>query len=326
MKLLFPLLTIRMNRLKHKVIKIPNKNGECMYGILSLPANGLKSNILIIFCQAGLALKSGVGNQFKLMCDELAKKYVVLRFDQSGTGDSEGFVASNIPMNDFFLMVMKGRFVEDTLQVLDWTRSNFPDFKIILMGQCGGCLSAAYSGAERLQDVYGYVLLAPPVLYLPEQQKEEDAIRTFDAQQTLRGYMRKVCLFRSYINLVKGKSDLMLFFRSLESVVASKIRKIFLKQKKLTTHERFNWDFFNAFEKIVEAKRPILFIFPELDNETFDFDAEFKPFIAKHLSLGLIEIEYIPQCEHSLMFKEPRIYLDTLLDKWIRNLSIDYQA
>ncbi len=312
-----------MNYPKHKVIKVKNRKKEILYGILSSPTKEPKDKLVIIFCQAGLALKSGVGNQFKLMCENLAQRYHVLRFDQSGTGDSQGFVASNIPMDEFFLMVMRGCFVDDTLEVIRWTHTRFPGFNIILMGQCGGCLTAAYAGAKEIVDIRAFILLAPPVLYLPETKNKKTTVRSFDAQRTLSMYFEKIFSLKSYINLLKGQSDMALFYNSLAGVIKNKFKKILLSRKRnssLQPHERFNWMFWEAFLDIIKRKKPVFFIFPELDNETYDFNMEFRPRIKKYLSSGLIKIEYIPECEHSLMFKRERIYLDDMLSKWLERL------
>ncbi len=305
-----------MKKSKNEVVTILNQKGEVLYGILTSPAKEVRSGVIIIFCQAGLAIKSGVGNQFRLMCDNMASRCHVLRFDQSGTGDSQGSVAADILMNDFFLMVMRGCFVDDTVSVIEWVRENFSEFKIILMGQCGGCLTAAYAGSRYIDDIHAYIMLAPPVLYLPETNQKKSSVRSFDANIILRMYFKKLFSLKSYMNFFRGKSDLYLLYNSFLSVVKNRLSCRVLK-KSVCTHERFNQMFWDAFQIIVKKERKILFIFPEMDNETYDFNTEFKPLITQYISSGLVSLEYVPESEHSLMFKKHRLYVDDVLDRWL---------
>lgn len=300
--------------MENKVVRIVNKKDELLYGILSFTDQSVKNNIVIIFCQAGLSLKSGVGNQFKLMCDRLASFAYVLRFDQSGTGDSQGFVANNVPMHDFFRKVMQGCFVDDTRSVIEWVRKNIAEARIILMGQCGGCLTAAYAGSQFLDDISALVMLSPPFLLLPEKEKKE--IRGYDANIMLRMYLRKIFTVKSYLRLFSGKSDLKLFYSTVKTLIRMKRFNI-QAGKNVPIHHRLNREFWNSLQLFIIKRKRILLLYPEYDKETYDFERYIKPYLSKAFSSKSIDLLYIPDSEHSLMFKKSRRYVDNLLGQWL---------
>ncbi len=313
-----------MKAFEHQAIKIANRKGECLSGILSFPLEKRASNIIIVFCQAGLATKSGVGDQFKLMCDNLASRYHVLRFDQSGTGESEGFVASEIPMNNFFLKVMRGCFVDDTLDVIRWVRDRFTDFKIVLMGQCGGCLTAAYASETEIASIHSLVLIAPPVLYLEDAPQKRPDVRKFEAKQAISLYFEKLFSLKSYHRLLKGQTDIAFFYKCFMAEIHDQFRKFrFFTAKKTNcqAHEKFNWEFFNSIRKLISTGKKILIILPELDNETHDFDCEFIPILGSFGIEKKLEVEHIPECEHSIMFSQNRKQLDKMILGWLDRLT-----
>lgn len=312
---------------RHDVIKVRNRNREILYGIMTAPIyKDTNKKSIIIFCQAGLVTKTGVGNHFKIMSDYLAENgYHVLCFDQSGTGDSQGFLSNDIPINHFFSLVIDGAYKNDTLDLIKWVSVTYPDFKLFLMGQCGGCLSMFYAGSEKISHISGFIALTVPVLLLRKDDDKNLSVREFDARVALYLYLKKLISIKSIINFIKGKSDIELIKGSFITYVRSLKRRlsayVLNQANMMPDHSRFNWRFWDAFQIIIKNRKPILFVMASLDNETFEFDTEFK---AKVLDTEpsyseLVTLRYIPNSDHSIMFKEARGLLNEQVQHWLDN-------
>jgi alpha/beta superfamily hydrolase len=110
--------------------------------------------LLLIFCHGFTGDKIG-GNQFLLyLANELQKQnFAVLRFDFSGSGESEGDFAQ-----DTTVSVWKN----DLIDVVKWVKNNpdFIDVPIILLGHSfGGTIALLY----EKEKIDGVIALAPVV-------------------------------------------------------------------------------------------------------------------------------------------------------------------
>lgn len=308
------------------MVSIRSRNGEVLYGILASPVSE-KSNKknLIIFSQVGVVAKTGMGDHLRILADNLASEgFTTLRFDQSGTGDSFGEITSGISIPQFFRQVQGGLFKNDTLDVIDWTLNEFSDYRIFLFGECGGCISSVMACAERTYRVAGLALLAMPVLLYPLGNDDHKEIRGFDAQIISRLYLRKVFNPKAYVRVLFGRSDLKLirlislsFFKRYYNKALTYVR--LRKAESTPDHKRFNWRFWEAFEKVIKTKIPIIFLMPELDNETFEFNSEFKEKVLDREDRGsnCWSITYLSKTDHSIMFQKSRDYLFQQLVNWL---------
>lgn len=302
-----------------RIVCIKNRKEEKMYGILSSSVSNSSFKELILFCQAGVINKSGLGDYSKLLADELAAAgYYVLRFDQSGTGDSDGEIIRNVTMDKFFREIQAGSSVNDTLDVLEWVRRELSPDRIFLWGQCGGCVTAVMACAIIPEYIDGLMLLTMPVLYSSEE--ESQGIREFDAQLAGQAYLRKLLNVKSYLNFFTGNSDFRLLWLSLGSLVRKYMQGIAIDRKRGTPdHKMFNWHFWEAFKKVMIFKRKIIFLMAELDNETPDFDYEFKKKVLDRNReySRFCEVVCLPKTDHSFLFVESRHYLQKLLLSWL---------
>jgi exosortase A-associated hydrolase 1 len=143
--------------------------GECLYGVLSLPAPGVAPaarGVLIVV--GGPQVRTGSHRQFTLLARSLARAGIpAMRFDYRGMGDSEGAA------RDF-------EQVQDDLRAaLDCFLAQAPGMQeVVLWGLCDGATAAAMYAPGDAR-VAGLALLNPWV------RTEEGA-----AKATLKHYYR----------------------------------------------------------------------------------------------------------------------------------------
>ena len=100
---------------RRRAVRIPNPDGAAMYGVLTGPEDGAGNGNAIILCHAGVTSKAGTGEYLRLLADDLAARgYTVLRFDQTGVGDSQGDLPDGVPIDAYYRKVQGGLAVADT--------------------------------------------------------------------------------------------------------------------------------------------------------------------------------------------------------------------
>ena len=321
-----------MLKINKQIVKILNRRGETLYCILTSPAPGTSAKKdVIVFSQVGVVTKTGMGDHLRILSDNLAGEgYTTLRFDQSGTGDSAGEISSGISIPQFFRHVQKSFFKNDTLAIIDWILNNFSDYRLFLFGECGGCLSSILACAERSNRIAGLALLAMPVLLYPLGSDNHKEIRDFDAQIIFKSYLEKIFNPRAWGRFLSGRSDIKFIKHFLQSVFKRYCHKILnrvrmRKAEYLPDHERFNWKFWEAFQTVVKAGITTIFLMPELDNETFEFNAEFKEKVIDKVAAysNCCSIAYLPVTDHSIMFQESRKHLLQQILNWMNRVTGD---
>ena len=121
-------------KIRRQVVAIPSgrDGGDTpMYCVISSPESAPPRPSVLIFSQAGLQNKGGVGDYFRWLADELAAHgHHVLRFDQPGTGDSPGELLQDEPLETYFVEVQKGISTADTEAALKWANEAWPGARI----------------------------------------------------------------------------------------------------------------------------------------------------------------------------------------------------
>ena len=291
-----------------------------MYAVVTSPATEPSSRRVVLFCQTGLQSKSGVGDYFRWLGDILsARGFHVVRFDQTGTGDSPGEITTDVTIDQYFNQVESGACVQDTMAVLRWIEREMAVPEIYLWGQCDGAVTAALACAQQPAAIAGLILLAMPVLF-----SDSEEVRDLDADVAMRGYLRKLSNAQSYMRLIKGQSDLRLIRGTMASAVRKANRRVHhlfdkFTQKSTPDHQRFNWHFWDAFEQLMRERKQILFLLCEMDNETPDFNNEFRHKVLDRRPeySQFCTIKNLPQADHSLVFDEGRSASREAILEWL---------
>ena len=138
-----------------------------------------------------------------------------LVFDHAGVGESEGDSLCGAH-DELSRHVASGGLLADTIDALGYFGSARPVERMLLIGHCGGALTASYAGAVDTR-VVGLALLSPPALEVgePDAAMPEGAVN-----QRLRFYRTRLTSGRSWTNLMLGRTD----YRTLAKTMLSKVR------------------------------------------------------------------------------------------------------
>ena len=313
-------------------ITIKNNQQKKLYGILSYPPDEKNNNTIIIFFQGGIGTKTGVGDYLRIIADRFTKEgFTVLRMDQRGTGDSQGELPQGISMEDLFCSIQSGLFKDDSLKIIKWTAQKFYGYRLFLFGECGGAISQVLAGAEVPDLIDGLIMMACPVLYPPLQEDTigKNAVRAFDAKIAILSYLRKSIEPRNYIRLLLGKSDWQLIWGSVRTLFSIQLKSVLSRfcvnnENAKPDHDRFNWIAFEAFKQLIINKKPILFLLPQLDNETFEFETEFKEKVLIHKKDCKLycTYTYLPETDHNIMFQKSRDLLCKAILNWFHKVGV----
>jgi pimeloyl-ACP methyl ester carboxylesterase len=317
-------VSVTESSVRREVVTIPNRKGERMYAVVTSPAREQTINKLIIFCYTGVNCKTGPGGSLKWLGDQLsAEGYAVLRFDQSAVGDSQGELTNDLQLREYFRMIQSGLAVADTIDVLEWAIQTYHPTKIYLLGYCGGCITAAIAAVEKIEVIAGVICIALPVLYsqiVPTSKyPNKPPPRGYERWLILRGYVRRLLDWRSWVNLFTGKTDWNLLLSVLTSCWQSLVKRVkwcFLpKNMRLQLHPSFNQHFWQAFQQLMRARKRIVILMAELDDETPDFNDEFKTKVLDQRPdyAELCTLEYLPKTDHAVLFEESRNNLEKVM-------------
>jgi pimeloyl-ACP methyl ester carboxylesterase len=148
----------------------------------------------------------------------------VVSFDFSGVGDSGGELREN-PLLDIYRCIEKGCFVEDTLDALRYARTRFPSRRIILIGHCGGAITALHAAA-RDESITHLVLMelpvflsTPPALGMDRFMVQYRLRTCFQRLKNPRTFLAKAIHLSNYVRLWSDLANLFRAPRKAEGTV-----------------------------------------------------------------------------------------------------------
>jgi pimeloyl-ACP methyl ester carboxylesterase len=150
---------------------------------------------------------------------------------------------------------------------------------VILLGHCGGAITASLVAARDPAANAGLIFIALPVLYSEAEGNGRAPGRVRRLTRALDGWAR-----RAPRRAGRG------------------------------LHPRFNRAFAAAFDRLLDRGTPVLILLPGLDEETRDFDRELR---GRVLDARACRIVDLPDTDHSVMFEASRCLLHDALASWI---------
>ena len=281
-----------------------NRAGRRLFGILHTPAAA--SDLGVIFLSPGVKMRVGPQRLYNRLTDELVSMGLpVLRFDFYGLGDSEGTLAEEL-LKDVYNHIEVGRFVDDTVDAMDWMQRECGTARFILSGLCGGAITGLLAGArdERVAGLLGLGITpvlasqaADPSLYMTAGQLNEIGAT----------YLSKVADPRAWLRLLTFRSDYRLLWRA----IGQRVRR----RKGAQTPEaaapaapapgepdNASPLFPPAYFTMLERRRPMLLVFGGADRLHFEYE---EKFVARHRARlasapPLCQVHVVPQANHVL--------------------------
>lgn len=243
--------------------------------------------------------------------------YYVLRFDPEAIGDSEGKIEHDLNINHF-ISIQKGRYTLDTMAAIDFFTSHIDIQNLVLIGVCGGAITALHTGrVDPRPD--SLVLLNVPVAMQQYLEGYADTITTPKyARQVLSLYISRLLGFGAWIRFLSFKSDYAAIWKAIKLYVSDRLTQALTLSRKDTRSHKMNPHFLKSFRSYVNTKRKILFIQGELDPAHWEFQREFQDvYLRNNCNRSECEIKIIREGNHIFSGTQSQIELLNTISDWL---------
>ncbi|MDY6894516.1 MAG: alpha/beta hydrolase, partial [Thermotogota bacterium] len=178
-----------------ETIEFKNKKGESLFGIMHVPddASFNAKKIGINLLNPGIKSRVAPNRLNVKIARRLCKEgFYVLRFDPSGIGDSAGEISSGKKV-EVWGKIQRGLFVDDTKTSNDFFVNNYGIKDLILIGNCGGAITAILTAAIDKR-VGNLVLIDVPVILIgPDYSFADGIIKNTELVDKFFGlYLKKI--------------------------------------------------------------------------------------------------------------------------------------
>ena len=264
-----------------EIFTLSTPAGELMYGVAHIPEK--PNGAAVIMFNIGLHYRVCHSRLFVRQARDLQRAgFTVIRFDPSRVGFSHGEIRGERAI-DSYDAVQTGLFKDDAGQVIDYVRNRHSPKKLFLYGLCGGALTAIIAAAMDT-GVDGVAFVAGPVT-VTSPELELSTLHPFAATIELRGYRARLLNPAAWLRFLSGRVSYRNIFRTFSVLVKDRFRRRgeVADPKGETTSgqsenkgDLYNRTYHEAFDKLMKAGKDVLFLMPELDRATYDFDRIFS--------------------------------------------------
>ena len=300
-------------------VSIPNRHGLKLHGILHAPDPDMARGECILLLSPGVKGRVAPHRLYLQMAERLVPLgFHVLRFDFHGLGDSEGSIDERV-MADMYNSIQGGRYVDDTIDAMDWMQASHGVARFVGSGLCGGSITALLAARHdaRIGSLLGLSL--PSTL--------EGGAENFDRFLTRgqlrdegRSYLRRIKDPRSWARFMTGKSGYTVILKALrELVFPTKSRPVATGSTASASSgpaapvDNANPRFAPAFLDLLADRRPILLLFSGNDRHRHEFAEKFEDRYAAQIqaSSGSYSLHVIDKANHILSDKA---WVEEMLD------------
>lgn len=278
-------------------ITFVNRNGLKLFGILETPEGEPAGDTAILLLSPGVKMRVGPQCMYRRIADEaLQLRMPVLRFDCYGLGDSEGLLPETL-MRDVYNHIEVGRFVDDTIDAMDWMQREHGIQRFILSGLCGGAITGLLTG-ERDHRVVGLLGIGLTAVLASRAADASRYMTEGQLKDASKMYARRLLSPQAWFRLLTFRVD----YRLIGRLIAQRFRRSAPKPTaEVPADDNANPRFPSAFFSMLERKRPILLIFGGSDRLQWEFE---EKFVARHrsrlASLPGYDVHVVPHANHVL--------------------------
>ncbi|MCU7801822.1 MAG: hypothetical protein KZQ96_01390 [Candidatus Thiodiazotropha sp. (ex Lucinoma borealis)] len=313
--------------MKSTPIEFRNREGFKLFGILEEPIKDRK-DIAILLLSPGIKMRVGPHRLYNKLSRVLVEcGFTVLRYDFYGLGDSEGVIPENVLVN-VYNSIQNGRYVNDTIDAMDWMENEYDFSKFILGGLCGGAITGMLTGSNDNR-VHGLIALGLINVFEGGESNFAKFVTEGQLDELKDGYLKKLTDIDSWIRILSFKSDYKTIFKIILKpfrVVTSKIKQISLKSQDSVEIEfihdqssNTNPKFAPTFFSMLKQSKKMLLIYSGGDRLLWEFKEKFEEIYRSHLRAydDLYEVITIPEANHILSLVEWEKTMHNNVRKWL---------
>lgn len=259
-----------------------NRDKVRLFGILHRPEYA-RRDVCIVILSPGIKSRVAPHRLYIKMAKRFCEMgFFVLRLDPHGIGDSEGEIEEHMAA-DFYASVQVGRFVNDTIDAMNWMERENGISRYILAGLCGGAITGLLAGAmdKRVCSLLG---LGIPVI-LDSATTDQTKYMTKGQLENLRdSYLKKLINLKAWLRFFAFKSDYRLILKSLMTSMRKRdsstntVRHLDSQLSETDsnhTANNLNPYFPPAFHKFLSSRKMLL-IFSEADRLYWEFEEKYS--------------------------------------------------
>ncbi|MEW8278842.1 MAG: alpha/beta hydrolase [Candidatus Thiodiazotropha sp.] len=294
-----------------------NRNGELLFVITHVPNQVEQKDAVILLLSPGVKMRVAPHRLYNKMADEFVNQgYVVARFDFSGLGDSEGEIEEDL-LADFYNTVQFGRYVNDTVDAMDWAERKYKKHRFILAGLCGGAITGLLAGQvdERVEALLS---LNIPVILDGSNQDKTKYLTEGQLDRLKTNYLKRLFDLKSWLRLLTFKSDYKLLFKSL---IRKNKKRDSEKQQDNAVDSNVNPLFEPAFMDWIDRSKKMLLIFSGSDRLTWEYNEKFATPNKDKLDAinGGFEVHVVDEANHIFSYKSWYEEMMKLSLQWLKN-------
>jgi uncharacterized protein len=302
-------------------VKIQNRHNHWLFGILHSPVPRSDRKLCIVLLSPGVKSRVAPHRLYVKMARRyVSMGYTVFRFDFSGLGDSQGENTES-SLVDLYNAIQLGKFVEDTIDVLNWLENNHGQKKFILAGLCGGAITALHAGVKDSR-VVALLSLGMPVVLEGKGFDKRLFMTPHQLESNRSRFMRRAFSLEAWVRLISLKSDFKLLYLSF---VRPALRRFFGRKANDVPEtqgisDNLNPLFHSSFKEFAK-NRKVLLVFGESDKLLWDYQEKYLVrFQSSYEKLKKnIEMKIVPDANHILSFQEWTHAMLEYSANWLEN-------
>jgi uncharacterized protein len=307
-------------------VKIPNRHNHQLFGIMHNPVPDNDRGVCIVLLSPGVKSRVAPHRLYVRMARRYASLgYMVLRFDFSGLGDSQGENEES-RLVDLYNAVQLGKFVEDTIDVLNWLEKHHGQKLFILAGLCGGAITGLHTGVKD-DRVMALLSLGIPVVLEGNGIDKRLFMTPHQLESHRTSFIRKAFRFEAWKRLLSLKSDFKLLYLTFVTPALARLRGADHALLQHDPDDNLNPLFHKRFKEFAK-NRKVLLVFGESDKLLWDYQ---EKYLTRHRSSLIdirhnIEMRVIPKANHILSFREWTEDMLTVSEEWLTRFAIAAQS
>ena len=289
-----------------EAVTFSNRDGLKLFGTLHTPRFVNSSLPLIVLLSAGIKMRVGPHRLYNRMTSHFNELgFSVFKFDYVGLGDSEGELDRAL-LTQVYNDIEKGRFVNDSVDALNWIAHEQHFTSFILGGLCGGAITALLTAQIDIRAVGVLSLGMTTTLSMGDTARTEYASQG-ELAALRKSYLKRALDIKSWLRLLSFQSDFKAIAKSFGQAFAHN-KPSFAGPRALESIKPTNANslFPPAFFDVTLSERPILLIFGESDRTYWDFDEKFAvPYAAQLAQVKQhFELHVVKEANHVFSFRE----------------------
>jgi hypothetical protein len=295
-----------------------NRKGLKLFGILETPDFPSVGDLAVVMLSPGVKMRVGPQCLYRHIADELLRLgFPVLRFDCHGLGDSEGTQAESL-LRDVYNHIQVGRFVDDTVDAMDWMQREHGVRRFILSGLCGGAVTGLLAG-ERDARVVGLFGIGLATVLSSRAVDASRYMTTGQLEDARRMYVRRLLSPHAWYRLLTLKADYRLIGRLAERVLPRRVRGSAQTVPPSPTDDA-NPRVPPAFFAMLSSRRPMLLVFGGSDRLQWEFEEKFVARYRERLASlpPVYDVHIVPQANHVLSATEWQREMLDVAGAWLR--------